>query len=49
MKKLKTKLGSMMEDAEWKLMTKHFVVYGYLLILILAFSDLFKKMFEKKK
>ena len=49
MKKLKNIFHSMREGVEWRLMTKHFVVYGYLIILIIALSDLFKKVFEKKK
>ncbi|MBQ9362978.1 MAG: hypothetical protein IJT97_06075 [Bacteroidaceae bacterium] len=49
MEKLKDKIQSKLESAEWKLMTKHFVIYGYLIILLLFFSDFFKKIFEKKK
>lgn len=49
MKKLKNIFESMRDGVEWRLMTKHFVIYGYLIILIITLSDLFKKVFEKKK
>lgn len=49
MKKLKEKAQSVLEDSEWRLMTKHFILFGYLIITLICVSDICNKIFKKKK
>jgi hypothetical protein len=49
MGKLKEKVQSFLEDSEWRLLTKHFVLFGYLIILLVCVSDVCNKMLKKKK